>query len=276
MVLASFACTPGFLPTVAIARLSAARRQNCREPVSRGSRARVRAALRVVLAGGPQLLARLGLLDADRLRLRDEQLERLPVATSSRRRSSRPFLRSRSSSSWRGRAGRARRSARAPASISLVGRLDLLGVDDRRQHRLAAQRVGGLGLGLVRERLLVLAGDLQVGLLRDPLARQRRRASARAARVRARERACSGSSISASATAASSTASRNSRSIARSSASRSRRRCPRAAPRACRTPAASEANSSSSSGRRLALTSLTVTSKRRPGRRARPDSPRGT
>ncbi len=55
----------------------------------------------------------------------------------------------------------------------LVGRLDLLGLDDRGEHRLALERAGRLGLGLVGERLLVLAGDLQVGLLGDALARER-------------------------------------------------------------------------------------------------------
>ena len=72
----------------------------------------------------------------------------------------------------------------------LVGGLDVLGLDDRGQHGLAPQRGGGLGLGLVRERLLVPAGDPQVGLLGDALAGEHAPACPRAAHARARERAC--------------------------------------------------------------------------------------
>ena len=44
----------------------------------------------------------------------------------------------------------------------LVGDLDALLLDDRREHRLPLQRQLGLGLGLADELLLGLAGDLEV------------------------------------------------------------------------------------------------------------------
>jgi hypothetical protein len=47
--------------------------------------------------------------------------------------------------------------------------LDVLGLDDGRDDCLAAQRLLGVGLGLLEDLLLGLAGDLQVGVLRDPL-----------------------------------------------------------------------------------------------------------
>ena len=53
----------------------------------------------------------------------------------------------------------------------LVARLDLLGLHDRSEHCLALERSGRLRLGFVGQRLLVLAGDPQVGLLGDPLTR---------------------------------------------------------------------------------------------------------
>src|ERR1700704_2336551 len=71
IVLASFACSAGFLPNVATVvqpprGSSATRRPELAGPL-----------LGVLLARLPQLLARLGLVDRDRLRLVDEQLQRL-------------------------------------------------------------------------------------------------------------------------------------------------------------------------------------------------------
>ena len=45
-----------------------------------------------------------------------------------------------------------------------VGGLDPLGLDDRGEHGLAAQRLLGVGLGLGEDLVLVAPGDLQVGL----------------------------------------------------------------------------------------------------------------
>ena len=112
-----------------------------------------------------------------------------------------------------GRALRARRVGSSASRTSLVARLDPLGLDDRGEHGLAPERRRGLGLGLVGERLLVLAGDPQVGLLGDALARERRNVSSSSSCARAWT-SLSGTSTSASATAASTTASSNSRSIA--------------------------------------------------------------
>src|SRR5437016_2900197 len=71
IVLASFASSAGFLPNVATARPRPGRASAPRRPEL------ARAPSGVLLAGLPQLLAGLGLLDRDRLRLAHEQLERL-------------------------------------------------------------------------------------------------------------------------------------------------------------------------------------------------------
>ena len=94
------------------------------------------------------------------------------AATSSRSASSRPASRS-----WVSELGRIRtvalgRRAQRLDEILVAG-LDLLGGDDRGQDRLAPQGAGRVGLGVVGEGLLVLAGDLQIHLLRDALAGQR-------------------------------------------------------------------------------------------------------
>ena len=262
MVLASFACAPGFLPNVAIAGCRAALGSG-REPASasRASRAARPPPSGSSLPGRPQLLARLRLLDADRLRALDDQLERHAAwPTSSRSLSSRPFFAGARAASRRS-CRLAPRPARAPrAARSSVGSICSASTIAA-EHRLAPQRRGRLGLGLVRQRLLVLAGDPQVGLLRDPLARQRaERLLEHLVRARVDE-LVRAARPSASATAASTTASLNSRSIARSSASRSRLAMSSRSSASVSNSAASEANSSSSSGSRLALTSLTVTSK---------------
>ena len=166
----------------------------------------------------------------------DQQLDRLAAGEVARAaRSSRPALRSCSSSFSAVVPSRSAAGASASSEL-LVGRLDLLGLDDRRDHRLAPQRARGLGLGLVGELLLLLAGDLQVRLLGDPLARRASTASPRASRAPARGRACRASRPRASATAASSTASLE---LALDRVLVGLRaaawRCPRAARRACRT-----------------------------------------
>src|SRR5215471_8676035 len=78
MVLASFACTPGFLPNVAIAPGVPPGVPAAPKP-TRGSAAggpQLARSLRgLFLARRPQLLARLGLLDADRRRLGYEQFD---------------------------------------------------------------------------------------------------------------------------------------------------------------------------------------------------------
>ena len=130
--------------------------------------------------------------------LAHQQIDRLAAATSSRRASRRPALRSCSTSSAGSEPSRSATGRRRLQSSSSVG-LDRLGLDDRRQHRLAAQRRGGLGLGLVGQLLLVLAGDPQVGRpwrcpavpAREqsaPAARGRVRGPARPARVDRRPR----------------------------------------------------------------------------------------
>src|SRR5437764_10572274 len=85
MVLASFACTPGFLPNVATADRRPVRADYVaaaaapRGASSASGRPELPAAtLRALLAGRPKLLPRLRLLDADRLRLGHEQLDREP------------------------------------------------------------------------------------------------------------------------------------------------------------------------------------------------------
>ena len=128
---------------------------------------------RRLLARRPDLLAGLGLLDADRLRLGHQQLDRLarrdlaphPVEPAAGLKLLEQLL--------RGRPLPFGRWLERLADL-LVGRLDPLGVDDRRQHRLPLERGRGLRLGLVRERLLVAPGDPQVRLLRDALASQHR------------------------------------------------------------------------------------------------------
>ena len=55
----------------------------------------------------------------------------------------------------------------------LVGRLDALGLDDRGEHRLAPQRLLGVGLALLDDLALVAPGDPQVRLARDALVRER-------------------------------------------------------------------------------------------------------
>src|SRR5690242_11476124 len=93
MFLASFACAAGFLPNVATALCGRSGITTGRTPGSERARPSSAAGgsapgrpktssaragrLRVFLAGCPQLLSRLRLLDADRLGLADEQLERL-------------------------------------------------------------------------------------------------------------------------------------------------------------------------------------------------------
>src|SRR5436190_6268815 len=73
MVLASFACTPGFLPNVATAR---SRQFGWAGLLGTGCPQLPRTALLGFLAGRPQLPTCLRLLDADRLGLTDQQLAR--------------------------------------------------------------------------------------------------------------------------------------------------------------------------------------------------------
>ena len=176
-----------------------------------------------LLAGRPELLARLGLLDADRLGLA--------------RRAARPpggWRRPRAAPRGRPLASAAARAARrrsapsrsaagssASSSSSSVGSIcSASTIAASTASRRSALR--GVGLGLVGERLLVLAGDLQVGLLGDALARERReRLLEQLVGARVDEPVGHARSAASSA-AASSTACSNSRSIACSSASRSR------------------------------------------------------
>ena len=229
-------------------------------------------------SGRPQLLPRLRLLDADRLRLAG-RAARAPgcVATSSRTRSRRPLSRS-CSSSFSSFVPLALGGRREHLADLLLGRVDLLGLDDSRRARPrgaapsrrrarprgrasprpcrrsagrppwrcpAAPASTGLLEQLVGARVDELVGQL------DLRPRRRRR---RAPPARTRARSCA----------------RRPRfrrvgdvlAQLRERVESGRRRT---------------ANSSSSSGSRLALTSVTVTSNdRRPCRRARPDSPPGT
>ena len=166
----------------------------------------------------------------------------------------------------RARRPRARRRCRAPRAPPRRSARSL-GLDDRGDHRLAAQRLLGLGRGLLDDLVLAAAGDLQVGLARDALVGERvQRALPQLARARLRRAPRA----------------------PRSSPARRRRPAPprgtrprRAARRASRRRLAdvlaqllelskptSAAKSSSSSGSCLCLTSLTVTAKWPPGRRA--------
>ena len=236
MVLASFASSAGFLPNVATAvRVAPAVR---RAVSCRASRAGPTPLLGALACSGVHSFSRaLRLLDADRLGL----------ATSS-------------STAWRvgdvlAQPRRAGRSSAAARAASRAGRLLALG-RRARAPRAARSSVGsicsasttaastasrrsalrGLGLGLVGQRLLVLAGDLQVGLLaRCPGAASADSVCSSSSCARAWT-SWSGSSIWASATAASSTACSNSRSIALLLGLGERARgCPRAARRACRS-----------------------------------------
>ena len=112
-----------------------------------GLRRRLRARPRL---GRPQRLARLGLLDGDRLRALGEQ-RRPPGARRGRRLSAsrRPAERSRSSSFFGLTPSRSAACSSA-SRTSLLGRLDLLGLDDRGEHGLALERLLGVGLGLAR------------------------------------------------------------------------------------------------------------------------------
>src|ERR1700749_4592985 len=101
-----------------------------------------------LLAPGPELLACLGLFDRDRLCLGHQQVDGLPrghfcphsIEATGRLELLEQLL-----------GGRALALGGGLGRLAglLVGRLDLLRLDDRRQHRLAPERGGGLGLGLV-------------------------------------------------------------------------------------------------------------------------------
>src|SRR3954471_17280172 len=157
--------------------------------ISRGRKTRLTASLNLTLAagspeltraagllaaGGPQLVPGLRLLDRDRLRGVGDQVERLalrqvllerlyaparlqPLQQLLRRRAARPVA----------------RGLLDGLHHLVVARLDALGLDDRGQHRLAAQCRLGLGLGAFDDLALVRAGDPHVGLARDALVRER-------------------------------------------------------------------------------------------------------
>ena len=134
-----------------------------------------------------------------------------------------------------------------------VGRLDPLGLDDRGEDGLAAQRLLGVGLGLLEDLVLVAAGDLQVDLLGDPLVARASAACGPTARARGPRRAPRAPRPSRCSTTASSTASRNSASTC---ARRPRAACAAMSSRSSSSvskPAASAAKSSSSVGQVLAL-----------------------
>src|SRR3954454_19513819 len=119
------------------------------------------------LVGRPQLLARLGLLERDRLAVLDDQVDRL---------AHRDVLAQRLLGALR--AGPLQRplelllahlaavgggGGRAQRVLNLVlGHLDALGLDDRAEHRLALERQLRLWLCLGDELLLLLAGHLEV------------------------------------------------------------------------------------------------------------------
>ena len=137
----------------------------------------------------------------------------------------------------------------------------LLGLDDRGEDGLAAERLLGVGLGLLEQLLLGLLRDPQVGVLAMPWWRERVQHVVPAARARAPRRARRGRRRSRWRRRRRATASRYSRSICSSRPPRGACGCRRAARRASRSRRPRRAKSSSSSGSCLRLTSLTVTSK---------------
>ena len=136
----------------------------------------------------PELLARGGPLGRDRHGGLDEALERLVGGDVVAQLLEAPGLAQLRRAASPGRAcGRARRARRARERRDqlLVGRLDLLRGDDRRDHRLLAQRALGARLRGLEDLLLGHAADAQVGLLAHALVGERvqRRSQASLARA---------------------------------------------------------------------------------------------
>ena len=156
------------LAFVSLRRPDSSRRLAGRSPIgrvhSRGVRRRSpapapRAARRLLgLLRRPQLLARLRLRRAGSAwRASAIRSTAWRAARSSRSSSRRPALRSLLEQLLAARGPRARRSARAPPAAPRSDGLDLLGRDDRGEHRLAAQRQLGLGRHLGEDLLLARA-----------------------------------------------------------------------------------------------------------------------
>src|SRR3954463_1437211 len=125
-----------------------------------------------VLVRRPELVARLGLLDGDRRGLLDEPLERAALRQVALEIVEAPgLLEARAQLLGLGVLARGAGLQRVE-DVALAG-LDVLLVDDGGDDRLAAQRLLGLGLGLLEELLLALAGDLEVGLAVDALVAER-------------------------------------------------------------------------------------------------------
>src|SRR5918992_4012881 len=126
------------------------------------------------VARSPELLARLRLLDGDRLGRGGDELPRLALGE---------VLLERLEPAGRLEALQQllRRGPARPVTGRLldglahlvVARLDPLRLDDRRQHGLAPQRLLGVGLALLDDLLLLATGDPQVGLAVDALVRER-------------------------------------------------------------------------------------------------------
>src|SRR3954470_21832309 len=148
-------------PSNPVPRLASGRPQTARS-----------ALLGLVGARGPELVPRLGLLDGDRrggvgdavdrLALREVRLEALEPAAGPQ--ALEQLL-------GRGAVGGSRALERLEHLV--VARLDPLGLDDGGEHGLAAQVARGRLAVLGDDRLLVLAGDLEVHLARDALVRER-------------------------------------------------------------------------------------------------------
>ena len=128
---------------------------------------------RPLLLGRPELLARLGLLDGDRRRGLGDRGRR-PGGRRGRAQRVQAAGLAQPLEQLLGRGALALRPrARAPRARSSSDGSMRLGLDDRGEHRLAAQRLLGVGLGLLEDLLLGAARDLQVGLARDALVRER-------------------------------------------------------------------------------------------------------
>src|SRR5215211_5833193 len=136
-----------------------------RRLASGGPEAARRGLLGLVRARGPELVARLRLLDRDRLRRLRDVVDRLALGQLRLERVE-PPARAQPLEQLLGR--RAVRGGGALERLEhlLVGGLDALGLDDRGQHGLAAQVAPGRLLVLRDHPVLVLARDLEVHLLR--------------------------------------------------------------------------------------------------------------
>src|SRR3954447_14157893 len=128
--------------------------------------------LRLLALWSPQLVARLCLVDRDRLGLLGEQVERPARGDVSLQRLLAPGV-AQALKQLGGCGLLALGRGRKRLLEVLVGGLDPLRLDNGGEDRLAPKRPLGVGLCLVDELVVVLAGDAQVGLLGDPLVAER-------------------------------------------------------------------------------------------------------